>query len=92
MRHSTESLRGQIRKKGQQAQPQASELARFAMVFATLPAEDLRGAKVLQWYGLQWQVERVFKRLRSIAQLERLPSHDDRNAKTWLHGKLLVTH
>lgn len=55
------------------------------MVFATLPAEDLRGAEVLQW-----QVERVFKRFRSIAQLEHLPSHDDRNAKTWLHGKLLL--
>ena len=60
------------------------------IVFTTLPAKDFPGAEVLQWYRLRWQVELVFKRFKSLAQLGRLPKHDDQSAKAWLYGKLLV--
>lgn len=54
--------------------------------------EGLRrpGAEVLQWCGFQWQVELVFKRFKSLAQLGHLPRHDDQSAKAWLYGKLPV--
>ena len=42
------------------------------------------------WYRLHWQVELVFKRFKSLAQLEGLPKYDDDSAKAWLYGKLFV--
>ncbi|MCY4186916.1 MAG: transposase, partial [Bryobacterales bacterium] len=47
-------------------------------------------AQVLDWYRTRWQVEVVFKRFKSIAQLGHLPKHDERSAKSWLYGKLFV--
>ncbi len=37
------------------------------------------------------EIELVFKRLKSLAQLGHLPKHDDRSSRAWLYGKLLVT-
>ena len=36
----------------------------------------------------RWQVELVFKRLKSLAQLGHLPKHNDESACAWLYGKL----
>ena len=40
---------------------------------------------------MRWQIELVFKRLKSLAQLGHVPKHDDRSSRAWLYGKLLVT-
>jgi Transposase DDE domain len=48
-------------------------------------------ADVLRSYCMRWQIERVFKRLKSLAQLGHVPKHDDRSSRAWLYGKLLVT-
>ena len=61
------------------------------IVFTTSPAADFAGADVLEWYRLRWQVELVFKRFKSLAELGHPPGHDDQSAKAWLYGKLLVT-
>ncbi|MHC4192232.1 MAG: transposase, partial [Planctomycetota bacterium] len=45
---------------------------------------------VLEWYRIRWQVELVFKRFKSIAQLGHLPKHSDDSSKAWLYGKLFV--
>ena len=45
---------------------------------------------MLEWYRIRWQVELVFKRFKSLAQLGHLPKYDDESAKAWLYGKLLV--
>ena len=36
----------------------------------------------------RWQVEWVFKRFKSLAQLGHLPKYGDESAKAWLYGKL----
>jgi hypothetical protein len=40
---------------------------------------------------MRWQIELVFKRLKSLAQLGHVPKHDGRSSRAWLYGKLLVT-
>jgi hypothetical protein len=35
-------------------------------------------------------MEALFKRLKPIAQLGRLPKHDEESAKAWLYGKLFI--
>lgn len=66
------------------------EYANYVLVFTTLPAAEFSTAEVLRWYRLRWQVELVFKRMKTIAQLGCLPKHDDRSSRAWLYGKLLV--
>lgn len=39
---------------------------------------------------MRWQIELVFKRLKSLAQLGHVPKHDDRSSRPWVYGKLLV--
>ena len=60
------------------------------IVFTTYPPARFPAASVLEWYRLRWQVELVFKRFKSLAQLGHLPEYDDECAKAWLYGKLLV--
>ena len=56
-----------------------------------LSSEDAFAAQeVLEWYRVRWQVELVFKRFKSLAQLGHLPKYDDESARAWLYGKLLV--
>ena len=51
---------------------------------------SLPAAEVLEWYRVRWQIELVFKRMKSLAALGQLPKHDDRSSRAWLYGKLLV--
>ena len=72
--------------------PRAETLrfARYVILFTTFPTELYSATEVLEWYRLRWQVELVFKRFKSLAQLGHLPKFDDESAKAWLYGKLLV--
>ena len=60
------------------------------MVFTTVPAGGFCTAEVLEWYRVRWQIELVFKRLKTLAELGALPKHTDESARAWLYGKLLV--
>lgn len=75
---------------GSRVQPTALRFAECVSVFTTFPEPPSSAADVLAWYRLRWQVESVFKRFRSLAQLSHVPKHDDDSAKAWLYGKLLV--
>ena len=46
--------------------------------------------QLLDVYRTRWQVELVFKRFKSLAQLGHLPKYDAESAKACLYGKLLV--
>jgi len=83
-------LRKRASKKGSRLQPQALEFAKYVIVFTTFPIAEFTVAEILEWYRTRWQVELVFKRFKSLAQLGHLPKHDDESAKAWLYGKLLV--
>lgn len=77
-------------RKGKQVQSQTLKFAQYVIVFTTFPESSFSASEVLQWYRLRWQVELVFKRFKSLAQLGHLPKYDDESAKAWLYGKLLV--
>ena len=78
------------RHSGKRVQPETLRFARYVIVFTTYPPEAFPAQQVLEWYRLRWQVESVFRRFKSIAQLGHLPKHDDESAKAWLYGKLLI--
>lgn len=58
-------------------------------VITSLP-ESICAEKVLEFYRLRWQVELVFKRLKSILGLGSLPVKTEEAAETWIDGKMMV--
>ena len=90
IRMAHKRLRQQASKKGKQLRPETLQDAKYVIVFTTFPAREFSPEQVLDWYRTRWQVELVFKRFKSIAQLGHLPKHDERSAKSWLYGKLFV--
>ena len=90
IRIAHKALRRQASKKGTQLQPQTLEFAKYVILFTTFPIEAFPAASVLEWYRTRWQVELVFQRFKSLAQLGHLPKRDDESAKAWLYGKFLV--
>jgi hypothetical protein len=91
---ATQRAQRKIRQKAQQGgpktKPETLEYAAYVLVFTTLPSQQFSCSEVLEWYRVRWQIELVFKRLKSLAQLGHLPTHDPRSSRAWLYGKLLV--
>ena len=82
--------RREARRQGSVVRPATLAYADFVIVFTTFPEQSFSAREVLEWYRLRWQVELVFKRLKSLARLGHLPKRDDDSARAWLYGKLLV--
>ena len=85
-----EKLKKQAQKKGHSLKPETLEYAKYVIVFTTFPEDSFSDIEVLEWYRIRWQVELIFKRFKSIAQLGHLPKHSDDSSKAWLYGKLFV--
>jgi hypothetical protein len=77
-------------KQNSRAKPETREYACYVMVFTTLTESDLSASAVLEHYRFRWQIELVFKRLKSILAMGHLPKYDDQSSRAWLYGKLLV--
>lgn len=77
-------------RKQQQVKPATLEMAAYVIVFTTFPDTAFDTSDVLAWYRVRWQIELVFKRFKSIAQLGHLPKHDQESSKAWLYGKLFL--
>jgi hypothetical protein len=91
---AAEKTRRRIVRKAQQGgptpKPETLEYAGYVMIFTTAPAHHFSTAEVLEWYRARWQIELVFKRLKTLAEFGALPKHDDQSARAWLYGKLLI--
>ena len=90
IRLAHEKIRRDAARKGNQVQPATLRFGEYVIVFTTFPESPFSAADVLDWYRLRWQVELVFKRFKSLAQLGHVPKYDDDSAKAWLYGKLFV--
>lgn len=68
--------------------PLSLELAEYFILWTSL--KKLPTTEVLELYRLRWQIELVFKRMKSILGLGHLPKKDPLSAQAWLEGKLFV--
>lgn len=82
-----------IQRREQKNQKELSAETKFTrqyfFVITSLP-ESIRAEKVLEFYRLRWQVELVFKRLKSILGLGSLPVKTEEASETWIDGKMMV--
>jgi IS4 transposase len=63
------------------------------MLFTTLHEEVLEASTLIELYRFRWQIELVFKRLKSLLDLDWLRTQKDSVlGKTWIAEKLLYAH
>lgn len=75
--------------KGQRLRPETLKYAEYIIILSTLPF-DFTNERIMELYRQRWQIELVFKRLKSLLGLGHLRKQDAESARTWLHGKLFV--
>jgi hypothetical protein len=76
-------------KNGTQAQADTLELAAYVLVLTSLDSKALPAKAVLDLYRGRWQVELVFKRLKSLLEAGHVPKSNDDSAKAWMQAKIL---
>ena len=91
--HATEKaqrkLRREARKKGRTLKRETLSAARYIIVVTDIPKNELPCIQVLELYRLRWQIELMFKRLKSILGFDRLRAKDDKLCQTYLLTKIL---
>lgn len=90
LKRALRRLRDKARRRQRGVSRESRIMARYILLWTSLPAESFSTARVLSWYRLRWQIELVFKRMKSIMGLGQLPKRSDASARAWIHGKLLV--
>jgi hypothetical protein len=70
--------------------PRTLEGAGYVLVLTSLPASRLAAKDALEIYRLRWQIELVFKRMKSILDLGELPAKDPRLVQTYIYAKLIA--
>jgi hypothetical protein len=96
LRQSAEATHGaqrRLRRRAQQGQAtlsaEALEFAEYFLLWTSL-SSAFPLTSILDLYRLRWQIELVFKRMKSILGLGHLPKKDPLSAQAWLEGKLLT--
>jgi hypothetical protein len=77
-------------KKGRHLRARTLEAAEYVFVLTSLPGPAIATDRVLELYRARWQIELVFKRMKSLMRLGHLPKRTDVSARAWLEGKLLT--
>ena len=77
-------------KKGHQIQARTLALAEWVLIWTTLPPAVLVTATIMALYRVRWQIELVFKRLKSLLTMDHLRARKNSTlVNVYLHGKLL---
>lgn len=82
--------RQKSRKQGKTLQDKTLSAAGCVLLLTSLDAASFPAADVLALYRLRWQIELVFKRLKSLLRLDDLPAKDPDLARSWIYAKLIA--
>ena len=83
-RKTKEKARRQQKK---QATVETLELNEYIVLATSLDYED---AKIFELYRARWQIELVFRRLKSIFGFAEVPSKNENSVKAWFYGVLFL--
>ena len=76
-------------KKQRTVSDEAKRLDEYIVVATSLPQSVTRD-DILETYRYRWQIENLFKRLKSIMDFGDLPKKSEASSLSWLKGKLMV--
>jgi len=83
-------LRKEASKRGRRVDPRSLQAAEYILLLTSLPADTFPTADILDLYRFRWQIELVFKRMKSLAGLDQLPAKDPDLARTWIYARLIA--
>jgi hypothetical protein len=78
------------RERGAGIQPETLEMAEYVMVLTSLTPGQLSARQALGLYRGRWQIELVFKVLKSLLGIGELAKYDPDSARAWMQAKLLT--
>jgi uncharacterized protein YegP (UPF0339 family) len=81
--------REKAKRKGNEIQPETLEYAEYVMVLCSANRQTVSVEEALYLYRGRWQVELVFKRLKSLLQAGHVPKESDQSARAWMQAKIL---
>ena len=84
------ALHARARRKQQALDPRSLRAAEFMMLGTSLPVKGYSAEDILAAYRLRWQIELAFKRLKSLIHIDKLPTHTERGARSWLYPHLIL--
>src|ERR1051325_8145705 len=83
-------LHREAKKKGRTPDARSLCAAGFVLLLTNLPLAPWSAVQVLQLYRFRWQIELVFKRLKSLLNLDGLRTRDPELVQVYLLAKLLA--
>jgi hypothetical protein len=90
IKQAQQKILKEANKRQRSVKPETLEYAKYVILFTNYPENQFTDKEVLEWYRIRWQIELMFKRFKTVAQLGHLPKHSDDSSKAWLYGKLFV--
>jgi hypothetical protein len=81
-------LRRSASKHQHQLDPNSELAAGFVMLATSLPP-DIPAGEICAVYRLRWQIELAFKRLKSLLNIDRLPTWTEAGSLSWLYSHLI---
>jgi IS4 transposase len=84
-------IRQEASRKGRETKDETLEYAEYVTVLTTVNRHALNAKDILELYRGRWQIELLFKRLKSIVGVGHLPKKSQESCISWLYGKILVS-
>ncbi len=85
-----QALRAEAKHKKRRQDERSLLAAGFVMVVSNLPEATWQSSQILALYRFRWQIELVFKRLKSLLSFDHLRTKDPQLAQVYLLTKILI--
>ena len=89
-RHEQRRARRRASRACKKLDPRTLVAAGYMLLLTTLPSTEYDARRIAALYRLRWQIELVFKRLKSLVHIDMLPARDKRLARSWLAAHLII--
>lgn len=70
--------------------PSSLVAAEFMILATSLPDQAYPGEEILAVYRLRWLIELAFKRLKSLLNIDAIPTRTKRASQSWLYAHLIL--
>jgi hypothetical protein len=87
---SIRRARKESRRHGKTPQRETLEAAKYVFLLTSLASDDVSAEEILVLYRLRWQIELLFKRLKSLLHIDELPNKHPHAARCWILANLLA--
>lgn len=89
VKEARERIIAKAKRQNKTVDPRSLEAAGYIMLLTSLP--DACAAKyILDLYSLRWQIELLFKRMKSLLRLGNLPARKEGLARAWIFSKMII--